>query len=117
MSTRIFRKLLVLIALLGAFGQATAYAAPPMATMTASTAMGEMDCAGMAMAASDGDAAPCQGVTLACIAMMGCIATPMVAAAPSVSSSPVRYHSVRYVTIDATLASVTVEPEIFPPIA
>lgn len=115
----IFRKLLVLIALLGAFGQAAVYAAPTMAPVAITATASEINCAGMEIASSDADAdaAPCQGMTLACIAKMGCVSASLVTAEPSAFALPVRFFRIRYVTIDPAFASLTVEPEVFPPIA
>lgn len=117
MLTTSLRKLLVLIALLGALGQAAAYAAPATQPIAVTATASEMDCADMDMAASKHDTTPCRGMTLACIAMMGCVSTPLVAAEPSAAAVRMRYARILYITIDAVLAGVTVEPEIFPPIA
>ena len=67
--------LLLLGALLGLFGQGVALAAGPTftPTMKASHAMPPgMDCSEMASPHKQAPKQPCKGMTLACIAQMGC---------------------------------------------
>ena len=68
-------QLLLIGALLGLFGQGMAYAAGP--TLAPKMAMSHamptgMDCAGMATRDQEPEH-PCKGLTLACIAQMGCV--------------------------------------------
>lgn len=68
--------LLLLGALLGLFGQGMAYAAGPALApkVAASHSMASgRDCADMASAQKQAPESPCKGITLACIAQMGCI--------------------------------------------
>jgi len=71
---RILSLLLLLGAIAGLFGQAAAYAAGPHAPMT-STAVSQMseDCMEMMQERQpEPDKKPCNGLTLDCIAAMGC---------------------------------------------
>lgn len=76
--------LLLLGALLGLFGQGMAYAAgPALAPAVETNAMSSgMDCGGMASEHKAKPAQPCKGLTLACIAQMGCV-VPMTFADPA----------------------------------
>lgn len=68
--------LLLLGALFGLFGQGMAYAIGPTLapTMAASHAKSDgMDCTDMASARKSMPDRPCKGLTLACIAQMGCV--------------------------------------------
>lgn len=112
------RLLLVVFTLFGLVGQTAVYAMAPLAAPAVSTievAAPSSDCAGMQMA--DGEDMPCAGVTLDCIAKMGCIAPPALAPAAELSSRPVTYGTVAYAISPETAAGLTVSPEVFPPIA
>ena len=112
------RLLLVMFALFGLVGQTAAYAMAPLASQSVSTievAAPSTDCAGMMM--PDGDTMPCEGITLDCIADMGCIAPPALAPSAELSSHAVIYERVAYEARRPTFAGLTVSPEIFPPIA
>lgn len=79
---RALHLLLLLGALIGLFGQAAAYASLPSPT-SASMTMSDMADSGMSedcmklMAQQQPQQKPCKGMTLACIAAMGCV-VPMV---------------------------------------
>jgi hypothetical protein len=111
--------LLLVGALLGLFGQGMAYAAGPTLApkMEMSHAMPSgMDCAGMATRDSAPEH-PCKGLTLACIAQMGCV-IPMTfeEAAPATQRmAPPRLRASW--PISPTLAGLEVEPEPEPPTA
>ena len=110
------RLLIVVLALFGLVGQTAVYAmAPVAAPKVASVEVGapSMDCAGMTM--PDGETMPCEGITLDCIADMGCIAPPALASSAELSSHPVTYEPATYEALRANLAGLTVSPEIFPP--
>ena len=111
---RAISSLLVLVALLGAFGQSMAYAAP----MTGGAPMfaAAVDCAGMAMAALSDHQQPCQGLTLECIDKMGCVAGSILPAPLATIVERVSYTPIYYVFPTGSDHGVTVEPEIFPPI-
>lgn len=112
------RLLLVVFTLFGLVGQTAVYAMAPLAAPAVSTievAAPSSDCAGMQMA--DGEDMPCAGVTLDCIAKMGCVAPPAVPAAAELSAHAIAYESVAYAITRETAAGLTVSPEVFPPIA
>ncbi|MCP8891417.1 MULTISPECIES: hypothetical protein [Sphingomonas] len=110
--------LLLLGALVGLFGQQAAYAGGPALApaMEASHAMPTgMDCAGTEGMPEATHEQPCKGLTLACIAQMGCM-IPMTIqdrlplTAPRVPLPPVAYRAV-----DAPLAGRDLMPELQPP--
>ena len=110
------RFLIVLLALFGLAGQTAVYAMAPVAAASVSSievAAPSMDCAGMTM--PDGDSMPCEGITLDCIADMGCIAPPALASSAELSSHPETYERAAYDVRRSNLAGLTVSPEIFPP--
>ena len=90
MLKRRFSLLLLLGALFGLFGQGVAFAAGPTLApaMEASHAMTTgMDCPDMASPGKQSPKEPCKGMTLACIAQMGC-ATPMTFEEPRPLADP-----------------------------
>jgi hypothetical protein len=105
-------------ALLGLFGQQAAYAGGPALnpTMEVSHAMPSgMDCAEMEGMRKATHEQPCKGLTLACIAQMGCmipmtIHDRLTLAAPRVPLPPAVYRAV-----DAPLAGREITPELQPP--
>ena len=111
------RSLLLLVgALLGLLGQGIAYAAGP--SLSPKMAMSHvtpsrMDCAGMATPDPSSEH-PCKGLTLACIAQMGCV-VPMTFEEParvlkrSIASQIVIWPASR------ALAGLNVAPEPEPP--
>ena len=112
------RLLLVVFALFGLVGQTAAYAMAPLASQAVANvevAAPSADCAGMTMPA--GDTMPCEGITLDCIAEMGCVAPPALAPSAELSSHAVIHERVAYNVRRATFAGLIVSPEIFPPIA
>ena len=111
------RLLLVVLMLFGLVGQTAVYAMAPLAAPAVSTievAAPSDDCAGMAM--NDGDEMPCTGITLDCIARMGCVAPPVLVPAADLSSHEVAYTAAAYDTRLATFVGLTIPPDIFPPI-
>lgn len=118
MEWRALRLLLVLLTLFGLVGQTAVYAMAPLAApavRTLEVAAPSDDCAGMAV--GDSDEMPCNGMTLDCIAKMGCLTPPVVAPTAGLATHPVIYERVAYSALRETMAGVTVQPEIFPPIA
>lgn len=110
------RLLIVVLALFGLVGQTAVYAMAPVAAPKAASvevAAPSMDCAGVSM--PDGETMPCEGITLDCIADMGCIAPPALAASAELSSHPVTYERATYEVRRSSLAGLTISPEIFPP--
>ena len=110
--------LLLLGALLGLFGQGLAYAAGPALApmMEASHAMPSgMDCPDMKPARTAEPKHPCKGLTLACIAQMGCV-VPMtfVEPAPAIMRAAAPRLAAIWPT-SVALRSLTVAPEPEPP--
>jgi hypothetical protein len=107
-------------ALLGLFGQGLAYAAGPALApvMEASHAMAPgMGCAGMMKTHKTTPEHPCKGLTLACIAQMGCV-VPMTVVEPA--PALVRAVTPQLAAIWAApraLPGVEVAPEPEPPAA
>jgi hypothetical protein len=108
---------LVIGVLLGLFGQTMAVAAPPaFATtiegMTATTM--PVECAGMMKHTSE-SSLPCNGMTLACIAGLGCLATFM----PEVTQTSIGHAPARALPPASALLRVllgrSVQPEPHPP--
>lgn len=110
--------MLLLGALLGLFGQGIAYASAPAraATMEASHVMpAGMNCPEMATAHKQMPKQPCKGMTLACIAQMGCV-IPMAFEEPR-SMTDHAYASRLAATwpISPALVGLDVAPELEPP--
>ena len=111
------RLLLVVLTLFGLVGQTAVYAMAPLAAPAVSTielAAPSDDCAGMAM--DNGDEMPCKGMTLDCIAKMGCVTPPVLAPSADLSSHEVAYTAAAYDTRLATFVGLTIPPDNFPPI-
>ena len=107
-------------ALIGLFGQGMAYASGPAYTpkAAASRAMpGGMDCTDMASAQKRSPERPCKGLTLACIAQMGCV-VPMTfdPQRPLVERAPVAQLAATWPPAPM-LAGREVAPEPEPPTA
>ena len=110
------RLLIVVLALFGLVGQTAVYAMAPVAAPAVAwveVAAPSIDCAGMTM--PEGETMPCEGITLDCIADMGCIAPPALASSAELSSHPVTYVRAAYEALRSSFAGLTVPPEIFPP--
>ena len=119
-----FRNLLVVLALVGLFGQTTVRAMPmqTLAALPAASAatMTAEHCADMEKAAITSDEAPaekpCKPMTGDCVGEMGCalsVAQPTRATAGFV---PVRYETVVYDPSNEAHGGLSVTPELFPPI-
>lgn len=110
--------LLLLGALLGLFGQGAAYAIGPAfaPAMEASHAMASgMDCAEMGSDHKSKPNQPCKGLTLACIAQMGCV-VPMTLETPSALTERAPFPQLAAIWSAApTLAGLTIPPEPEPP--
>ena len=111
--------LLLIGALLGLFGQGMAYAAGPTLApkMEMSHAMPSgMDCAGMATRDPAPDH-PCKGLTLACIAQMGCV-IPMTFEEPAPAIERPTLPQLRASWPNSpVLVGLEIEPEPEPPAA
>lgn len=114
---RMLRLLLVVGALLGLFGQGIAFAIGPSfpETVEAEASMAkDMDCPEMAKMQHE-DQQPCKGLTLGCIAQMGCV-VPMTLKEPAaplageaITSMPATW------PLLSTLAGRDIAPEPHPP--
>lgn len=107
--------ILLIGALLGLFGQATAFAMGPPVTPTIALAAQSMpmDCAEMPQKDAD-ESKPCTGLTLDCIAAMGCSVPAVLSEAPldlaDGKSAPLEASSSTPV-----LAGRSIAPEPYPP--
>ena len=114
---RLFASLLLLGALLGLFGAQLAAAHSVPTAMTTPQAMA-MDADCMAMMAKQQPAPekkPCKGLTLQCIAAMGCV-VPLVAADPGDSVAAARiYGAPGFWPKTSVLAGKTFAPDPDPP--
>jgi hypothetical protein len=102
--------------LVGLFGQAAAYAAGPQ-VMIASMAASQMDADCMAMMQKEQapEQQPCQGLTLDCIAAMGCV-VPIVLKEPAgPMAAPQFVRTQAFWTAPAILIGSDVAPEPDPP--
>ncbi len=121
--TKILRSLLVFVVLLGTAGQAMAYATPmaPATPMTAAPVARQsaaMDCAGMAVAAPDNGQQPCETMLFDCLAKPGCAGVSLLPVPTGhARAAPVSHNRIYYPSRVASIAGLTVEPEVFPPIA
>lgn len=87
-------------------GSALAAAGPPAVEMSAMDMGG--DC--------DQPAAPCKGMTPDCIGSMGCVTNIAAPVAPLAAPAPFQWGAVRYFSLCAMQAGVSVKPEHSPPI-
>lgn len=76
--TRLLRSFLLMMAVLGLFGQSTAMAMSPVKGDGMSmAAMAKMDCGDSMMSGQMHGSVPCKKMTLQCIALMGCTVAPL----------------------------------------
>jgi len=119
----ILRALLIVLSVVGLLGQATVRAMPMAALVgptAASAAAGAEHCAemdDMGVAEEAPAHTPCKGMTGDCIGKMGCALSVIEPAMPPAQVVPVRYHAVAYQDSSQTHPSLSVSPELFPPIA
>jgi hypothetical protein len=111
---RVLSLLLLLGALTGLFGQEAAYAAGPVFAPVAIVGKSS-DCMTMMHDAPVPKQAPCNGLTLGCIAAMGCVVPLMVAPTPSVVVRKA-YERPSYArSLPEALIGRALEPEPHPP--
>lgn len=109
-----FPLLLLLGALLGLFGQGMALAAAPASLVTqAASVAAETDC--MEMMQEDPDGAPCTGITLDCIAAMGCVVFFTLVNEQSALNAPVLPTNVELASLVTPLSGRIPSPEPEPP--
>jgi len=113
--TRILRPFLILLAMLAIVGQPAAYAA--LAITPAHTSDVGSACAGMVEMPAATKATPCHGLTLECLAQLGCMQASALPSQPNRPAKPVAWRSVHYPHGRMVVIGLTVEPEVFPPIA
>ncbi|ARS26961.1 hypothetical protein [Sphingomonas sp. KC8] len=118
---RTLHLLLVLGALLGLFGQAAAYAsgpralAAPVAASTTDMSMMDAECMEMMQKAPQPAEKPCKGLTLDCIAAMGCV-VPIVLRDPGAPAvAPEILPTRAYWPALAVLIGHDPAPEVHPP--
>ncbi len=109
------RLLLLVGALIGLFSQGLALAHIPAPVASHSQQMSDDCMAMMAKAQQEKRQAPCKGITLDCIAMMGCVVSmtlpePVIVAAALRSPAPIPG-----IAVARPLATRTVAPEPEPP--
>jgi len=115
--SKLLRHLLVLIALFGVATQTFAYAQQTTGSVVSRVTGGRrVECVGMAMKPSAEKQAPCHGLTLDCIAKMGCIPASALADQPVPIARSIVWRTVVYTDGHSAAAGLTVEPEVFPPI-
>ena len=120
----VLRNLLVVLALVGLFGQTTVRAMPMQALggehAASATAMTAEHCADMGEAAAASDEAPvekpCKPMTGDCVGKMGCALSVAQPARATAGFVPVRYETVVYDRSEEAHPGLSVTPELFPPI-
>ena len=117
----VLRNLLVVLALVGLFGQSTVRAMPMQTLEPALAGATSADpCAEMeAMAAVAGEAPaekPCKSMSGECISKMGCALTVSLPIRGAPAIAPVLYGTVAYDAVDEAHPGLSVTPELFPPI-
>lgn len=112
---RLLRHILLVGALIGLLGQAAAYAAGPrwpVASMPTASAMD--DCMGM-MEKQQPAEKPCKGITLDCMAAMGCTLPILLKTGPESSAIPPSNSLQAFWPPVTALAGEDVAPEPQPP--
>lgn len=117
---RRFAFLLLLGALLGLLAQEAAFAsapAIPAQEMTVAVSAMSDECAEMMGVDASQDKAPCRGLTLDCIAKMGCALPPLVTAAPAATLTAAPHVRGLHDPLPVRrLAGRTIGPEPEPPL-
>jgi hypothetical protein len=116
---RRFSLLLLLGALLGLLAQEAAFAsapALPMQEMTAATPAMSDECAEMMGIEASHDKKPCQGLTLDCIAKMGCAVPLAVPSTAAIIAATTYVRGLPDMLPTRCLVGVTTEPEPEPPL-
>lgn len=113
---RVLHLFLLLGALVGLMGQAAAYASNP-APVSAPMAISGMsaDCMNAMAQKQQPSGKPCKGLTLDCVASMGCVVPMVLRDAPRVPASPVAHGAMAFWTTTTTLHGSDLKPEPEPP--
>ena len=112
---------MLLGALIGLLGQEAAYAAAPIhasdavVKMAASSASMSPDCMAMMQKAPQPGQKPCKGLTLDCIAAMGCVVPLAVAPEPARIEKMIHARMAHFPAPTSTLAGRALAPEPEPP--
>ena len=117
--SRFLHRLLMVLTAFAFLSGATLQAMPVDNAQIGPATQANMPCdqmAGMMQNAHPGGQAPCKGVTPECIKQMGCIGIPSLPSGHTLST-PVNYATIRYSQPQQRLQSVSLEPDLFPPIA
>lgn len=114
-----FAFLLLLGAFCGLLGLQAAYALGPAASPTVMAASHSTppgtDCADMATQDQGKTSAPCKGLTLDCVAQMGCVVPMTIAGAVHVLDDPLLRAKPDFWPVVPVLAGGTIVPEPHPP--
>jgi hypothetical protein len=113
---RLLSLILLLGALLGLFGQAAAFAmSPPFTPATEATAVQSMpmDCAEMPQ--KEPEQTPCKGLTLDCIAAMGCTLPTLLAEAGPLDLANDEGAPIERSISTPVLTGRSIAPEPYPP--
>ena len=113
---RVLHLFLLLGALVGLMGQAAAYASNP-APVSAPMAISGMsaDCMNAMAQKQQPSGKPCKGLTLDCIASMGCVVPMVLRDASPVPASPVAHEAMAFWTTTSILYGSDLTPEPEPP--
>lgn len=115
---RFLRHLLVLIALLGPLDHALAYAQPvTVASETTTSVQGNPGCKGMSLVPGIVKSMPCPDQPLDCIGKMGCLHTSLLPDRAVPQPRLIVWQLIHYLGVVTPATGLTVEPEVFPPIA
>ena len=115
----IFKLFLLVSAMVGLFGQDIAYASAPMQLrkvgISTVSAMSPDCAADMAAKKSVSSNSPCKGITLSCVAAMGCLPPVFVDEAKALADPFIILSDTIFWTTTNPLVSGTVAPEDHPP--
>ena len=122
---RILRGLLVAVTILAFLGGTTVQAMPLLTASgvpagiaaKAGVPCGHMAGMGQSGSAIPGHDIPCKGITSDCVKQMGCIGVPSLPIRADVIAMPVSYVTITYWSPQPTLGGLSLEPDLFPPIA
>lgn len=107
---------LLLGALVGLMGQAAAYTVVPAAVSAPMATAGiSSDCMRAMAQEQQPSGQPCKGLTLDCIASMGCVVPMVLRDAPPVPASPVPHQAMAFWTTTTILYGSDLTPEPEPP--
>jgi len=122
---RILRGLLVAVTVFAFLGGTTVQAMPVLTAngvpagmaAKASVPCDHMTAMGQPGSAVPGHDSPCKGITPECVKQMGCIGVPSVPIRVDALAAPISYVMIIYWSPQPTLGGLSLEPDLFPPIA